>query len=128
MIKVVFCLHRRPELSYEEFDRYWREVHAPLVREAVPLMGACRYVQVRTQRSPANEALRAPRGGPAPYDGIAEMWWADQAAFENALATKEARRASSYLIRDEANFIDLARSPVWTAVDDDIVPLATQRG
>jgi uncharacterized protein (TIGR02118 family) len=122
MIKVVFCLRRRPEMTLEEFDRYWREVHAPLVREAAPLMGACRYVQVRTQSSPANAALRAPRGGPEPYDGIAEMWWKDADAFAGALGTREARRASAGLIADEANFIDLEQSPVWTAVDDVIIP------
>ena len=31
MIKLVFCLRRQPHLSREEFQRYWRECHAPLV-------------------------------------------------------------------------------------------------
>ena len=31
MIKLVFCLRRLPHLSREEFQRYWREQHAPLV-------------------------------------------------------------------------------------------------
>ena len=35
MIKVVFCLRRQPHLSRQEFQHYWRTVHAPLVAEAL---------------------------------------------------------------------------------------------
>jgi uncharacterized protein (TIGR02118 family) len=124
MIKVVFCLRRKQGLTPEAFHRYWRQTHAPLVEAAAPLMGACRYVQVRTVDSPANEVLRKPRGGPNPFDGIAEMWWEDETAFNNSLATPEARRASAGLIADEANFIDLASSPAWIAIEDDVIPYA----
>jgi acyl-CoA dehydrogenase len=31
MVKLIFCLHRRPELSREQFQAYWRDRHAPLV-------------------------------------------------------------------------------------------------
>ena len=30
MIKVLAVLHKRSDMSREEFVRYWREVHAPL--------------------------------------------------------------------------------------------------
>ena len=33
MIKLVFCLRRKPTLSREDFQAYWREIHAPLVAE-----------------------------------------------------------------------------------------------
>ena len=33
MIRLVYCLTRRPHLSREAFLRRWREVHGPLVRE-----------------------------------------------------------------------------------------------
>ena len=32
MIKLVFTLRRSDRLSREEFQRYWREEHAPLVK------------------------------------------------------------------------------------------------
>ncbi len=32
MIKLVYCLRRLPNLSREEFQRYWLETHGPLVR------------------------------------------------------------------------------------------------
>ena len=34
MIKLTFCLRRRPDLSAEEFHRYWRDEHGPSVEFA----------------------------------------------------------------------------------------------
>ena len=33
MIKLVFCLRRKPGMTREEFQRYWREQHASLVAD-----------------------------------------------------------------------------------------------
>jgi len=38
MIKLVFCLRRLPNLSREEFQRYWLDTHGPLVRELAPAL------------------------------------------------------------------------------------------
>jgi uncharacterized protein (TIGR02118 family) len=123
MVKLVFCLRRRPELSAEEFHRYWREEHAPLVRAALPALGAVRYVQVRTVADERlNAALRRPRGGPEPFDGIAEVWWPDRATFDASPATPEAREAALRLIEDERRFIDFSASPIWLAYEDVIIP------
>ena len=121
MIKLVFCLRRRPELSHAEFERYWREQHAPLVRAAAPALGIRRYVQVRRVESPANAAMREPRDAPEPFDGIAEAWWDDEDAFMRSVASADARAAARKLIEDEARFIDLGRSPIWLATEDEIV-------
>jgi uncharacterized protein (TIGR02118 family) len=121
MIKLVFCLRRRPELSREEFDRYWREQHAPLVRSFADALGARRYVQVRTLDTPANEALRRPRGAPEPFDGVAELWWDDEEALVRATGEQEGRRAARELIEDERRFIDLENSPIWLATEDEII-------
>src|SRR5438309_3985732 len=75
MIKLVFCLRRRPELSREEFQRYWREQHAPLVRSHAEVLRIRRYVQVHSLPRESQTALQASRGGPEEYDGVAELWW-----------------------------------------------------
>jgi uncharacterized protein (TIGR02118 family) len=121
MIKLVFCLRRQPHLSREEFQRYWREHHAPLVREAAAALGARRYVQVHTLTSPVNEGLRRGRGGPEEYDGVAELWFDSLDTLAASGATPEGRAAGRRLLEDERRFIDLARSPVWIAEEYEVV-------
>lgn len=113
MVKWTYCLRRRPDLSWEEFSRYWREVHAPLVAERAEVLGIRRYLQVRTvDRPELHQALQQRNGGaPRPFDGIAELWFDDIEAF--AARSDEARRASQELLEDERNFIDLSSSPMW---------------
>ena len=38
MIKHISFIKRHANVSREEFRRYWEEVHAPLVREALPTL------------------------------------------------------------------------------------------
>lgn len=122
MIKLVFCLRRRPELSREEFQAYWRSKHAPLVRERAAAIGALRYVQVHTAYDELNAGLQAGRGGPDPYDGVAELWFEDRAALAASLATDAGREAGAELLADERKFIDLENSPLWLADEHEIVP------
>ena len=42
MVKLIYCIARKPEISVEEFHRYWRETHAPI---AARIPGVRRYVQ-----------------------------------------------------------------------------------
>jgi uncharacterized protein (TIGR02118 family) len=121
MVKLVFCLTRLPELSREDFQRYWRERHAPLVRSHAATLRIQRYVQLHSLSTPVNDALRASRGSPAGYDGIAELWWKDIEDLAAATASEAGRRASLTLLEDERRFIDLARSPLWLAQEVPVV-------
>ena len=121
MVKLVFCLTRLPHLSRAEFQRYWRERHGPLVRESAKALGIRRYVQVHTLDTPVNDALRRGRGGPEPYDRVAELWFDSLDALAAAGATPEGRAAGRRLVEDERTFIDLARSPVLVADEHPIV-------
>ncbi len=119
-MKLVFCLHRLPGLSREEFHKYWKDTHAPLVRRCTEALGIQRYVQLHTREDPLNEALRASRGAPEAYDGIAELWWKSRDAMEEALASAEGQEAGRILLEDERCFIDLSRSPIWLAEEHEI--------
>ncbi|HXH84733.1 MAG TPA: EthD domain-containing protein [Candidatus Tectomicrobia bacterium] len=121
MIKLVFCLHRLPQLTREEFQRYWREQHAPLVRAAAPALRLRRYVQAHTLTHPLAARMQAGRGAPEPYDGVAELWWDGVEDLAAAMATPEGREAGRRLVEDERRFIDLARSPIWIAEEHVVV-------
>ena len=74
MVKLTFVLRRAAHLTRAEFQRYWREQHAPLVEKHRDVLGIRRYVQVHTLDTDANEMLRASRGAPEACDGVAELW------------------------------------------------------
>jgi len=115
MIKLAFALHRLPELSREEFQTYWFETHGPLVARHAKELGIERYVQLHTSSTPLNEALRASRGAPQPFDGIAELWFESESAMAASMQTPEGIAAGRALLEDERRFIDLERSPLWLA-------------
>ncbi len=113
MIKLVFCLRRQAQLTREEFQRYWYENHAALVRKHAAALRIQRYVQTHTLGGPLTEALRASRGAPEEYDGVAEIWWRSEEDLAEATASQAGRAAGQELLEDERKFIDLALSPLW---------------
>jgi len=115
MIKLTFCLVRLPTLSRTEFQSYWFNKHAPLVKSVSAVLGIRRYVQLHTRTDDVNAALQASRGGPEEYDGIAELWWRDHDDLLAATASEAGQQASRELLEDERRFIDLAHSPLWLA-------------
>jgi uncharacterized protein (TIGR02118 family) len=124
MLKLVFCLRRLPELSQPEFQRYWREQHGPLVRRHAAALRIRRYVQLHTLDDPLQDALRASRGGPEAFDGVAELWWDSREDLETVLRDPAGQRAATELLEDERRFIDLARSPLWVAEEHPIIGTA----
>lgn len=115
MIKLTFCLRRKPELSPDEFSQYWREEHGPLVRDRAEVLGIRKYQQVHTvDEHELHDALQRRNGGaPAPFDGIAEVWVDDVETFRGGTGTDESRQAARELLEDEGRFIDLPASPMW---------------
>lgn len=122
MIKLTYCLRKKPGMSWEEFSDYWRNIHAPLVAERAQALGIKRYVQVRTQQNADLHARLQARneGSPEPYDGIAELWYEPA---ERGAGTEEARTAARELLDDERNFIDLPNSPIWYGEEWEVVPM-----
>ena len=113
MLKLTFCLRRKPGLSLPEFQDYWLNRHGPLVRSLQPALGMVRYVQVHRRDDELGLGMARVRGAPEPYDGVAELWWESEDAFRAAGRTAEGREAGRLLLEDEARFIDLANSPLW---------------
>jgi uncharacterized protein (TIGR02118 family) len=70
VVKLVYCICRKPGLSGEAFIRYWAEVHAPI---GARIPGLRRLEHSYTIAAPADR--RAPD-----YDGMAELRFDDLAA------------------------------------------------
>jgi uncharacterized protein (TIGR02118 family) len=122
VIKLVFCLRRRPGMTLAEFQDYWLNSHAPLVRSHAETLRIRRYVQTHTLDDPAmQQAMARARGAPQHYDGVAELWWDSRKDLAAGVATPEGRAASLELLEDERKFIDHANSPLWVAEEHEIV-------
>jgi uncharacterized protein (TIGR02118 family) len=80
-VKLV-VLYTRPA-DPDAFEEHYRNVHSPLV-EAVP--GLQRW---------ESGLLATADGGELPYYRITELWFADRAALEQALASAEGRATAA---------------------------------
>ena len=122
MIKLVFTLRRREEMTREEFQTYWREQHAPLVRRHADALRIRRYVQVHARDTNLDEALAGPRGSePRFYDGVAELWWDSLEELVAAFSSDAGQTAGQALLEDEQRFIDLPRSPLWLGEENVVI-------
>ena len=113
MIKLVYVITRRADLSASAFHDYWLNRHGPLVARQAKALRLRKYVQSHLVDHAANEGMRAVRGMLAPVDGITEVWWDSFADLEAAYATDEGAAAGRTLSQDEAKFIDFSKSQVF---------------
>ena len=92
MIKVVYCITKKPGMTDEEFFDYWTSVHG---RMGARIPGLRRLVQ--------SQAVHVPGDAREPdFDGVAELWFDDFEALRNARQSPEWLASTA----DEANFID----------------------
>jgi len=124
MIKLVYCLRRKPDLTLEEFQDHWLERHSDFGR-ALP--GLRRYVQYhRLANDPINTALAQAGASEVtvePYDGMVAAWFDDAEGFSKAMATDVAAAA----LEDEKLFIDHDRSDA-VLVDEHVIVEPVGRG
>ena len=106
MIKLVYCISKKPGLSDAEFFRYWETVHGPIGARSP---GLRRLVQ--SHRLPVPGDSRPPD-----FDGMAELWFDDMAALLAARASPEWATSTA----DEAHFIDHARTAYFVSEEHPI--------
>ena len=106
MIKVIEIVNRRPGMSVDDFQKHWLDNHGPIVAR---LPGLQRYVQSHVR-------LGGYKRGDVPYDGIAELWFADKAALGAIASMPEFAAAKE----DEPNFID-GSTLIELVVDEHVI-------
>ncbi|HEY8120105.1 MAG TPA: EthD family reductase [Myxococcota bacterium] len=105
--KMIAFLRKRADLTPEQFQTHWREMHGPI---AATVPGNRRYVQCHA-RLGIYQAGRAP-----PFDGIPMSWFDDEAALRTAGRSPELARTRA----DEANFLAPGRLPLVVAREVEI--------
>jgi uncharacterized protein (TIGR02118 family) len=106
MVKLVYCITKKPGLTDAQFFHYWKNVHGPI---GARIPGVRRLVQSHT-------VGRAREIRPPDYDGMAELWFDDLDALLAARETLEYRISSD----DERHFIDSTRVAFFVTEEHEI--------
>lgn len=80
MVKLVLLFRKRDDMSMEAFLRHWREVHVPLVMKIPNIK---KYVISPVIGTPVGHS------GQRDFDGMAEVWFDDEASARASLDTQE---------------------------------------
>ncbi|MGD0957105.1 MAG: EthD domain-containing protein [Candidatus Acidiferrales bacterium] len=107
MIKLVYCITKKAGLTDEEFFHYWQNVHGPIGARIPHLRGL-----VQSHRIAVPGDKRRPD-----YDGMAELWFDDEAALSAARQSPEWKPSSE----DESNFIDHTKVAYFAAREHTII-------
>ena len=101
MFKAVILLKRRDDTSPEEFAQWWLGDHAPLAKGLPGVRGA-------TFNLVAGD-------GSGAFDGVSELWFDDQAAFEAAYKGMEERLDYRRIVEAKLTAMGAAPAPAVAA-------------
>ena len=107
MIKLVYCITKKPGMSDEEFFHYWEKVHGPI---GARIPGVRKLVQSHRIVVPGDSKQHD-------YDGLTELWFDDVQSLLTARASPEWRASTE----DEAHFIDESKTAYFVSVEREIV-------
>ena len=106
MIKMIALLKRKPEMSFDEFIRYYEDHHRKL-GEKYLAESADKYV--RRYLRPVPELPGGSEAEPE-YDVLTEMWFRDRSAFDRAIDAVTDPVAAAEIAADEQQLFDRSRS------------------
>ena len=104
MVKLICFVRRKPGMDAEDFHRYWREQHGPLVASTKSGAHALRYEQNHRVREHWDQAG---------YDGVTEQWFHSVDDFYASLQEDDYHLIEA----DIAKFIDVD-SLEWMITDE----------
>ena len=99
--KTIALLRRRADLDRQAFVDYYETRHAPLIRSLVPGI-----IEYRRNFLIRDGAFVSEAAAPLDFDVVTELWWADRAAYDAAMAVALRDDIAARIAADEANFLD----------------------
>jgi uncharacterized protein (TIGR02118 family) len=82
MIKAIFLIKKKPDMTYEQFNKRWLEGHAPINLQHKNLV---KYV--------INTVIEEYNDKTPEYDGIAEMYWESFELMQEDFNSEVAKKA-----------------------------------
>ncbi len=129
MVKLVFCIRKRPDMTDAEFHEYWRERHGSRIRGIAERLLATRYIQSHRIETALDGPLAESRGiHSEPFDGVTEIWWETMDDLLASVGTPEGQALARDYIADEANFVDFSRSSIFLAEEHTVFDFSDRKG
>jgi hypothetical protein len=119
MIKLVFCVRRKPELSVQEFRNRWKD-HQTFTRNIAKAMHAVRVTHSTTLAIEENEDFRLTRGTAEPFDALMEVWWKDSGPVSEGFKNKQIQEMILRMRADQNKMVDLPRSMIFFTSEDNV--------
>lgn len=114
ILKLVFLLKRRPNMTMEQFRTYYESNHRLLGEMAMP--GAQRYMRryVQPEHNPiTGEAIELP------FDAVMEIWWDSRADWDDLQSRMTTSSLGVEIYEDEENLFASHANPVFTVLESD---------
>ena len=105
-MKVLCFMRKRPDLSRDDFIRYYEEKHAPLIASLLPFYDDYRRNYVAEVPGYQVDHLKGKEGDGVSFDVVTEWSFASKAMYKKLLAAMADPEVGKIIARDEENFID----------------------
>ncbi len=105
MVKTIAFLKRKAGLSRELFIDYYETRHVPLILSIAPQI--CEY---RRNFLIEAGAIVAPGAAAPDFDVVTEIWYADRAAYADAMNSFTNAANAERIARDEENIFDRSQT------------------
>jgi hypothetical protein len=120
VIKFIQCVRRKPEISIQDFRRYWKR-YQDKATELARAVNATGLNFCTTLAVDQNTEVMLMRGTAEPYDGVAEMRISNAPRLMEKLADGPARDIWEEVKSLQTAFMDLDRSSFFFAAEDVVI-------
>jgi EthD domain len=111
--KILLFMKRRPGMSFEAFQDYYENHHAPLC-EKYTSSGISRYVRRFLTPHPNPEARTNEE---LPFDVITELWFEDETLFRGTVKYLATSIMPDEVVEDEKRLFDRSKTRMATVIE-----------
>ena len=114
MIRFINCVKRRPDITVEQFRKYWNSNEfEELIKQVAAVSGVKRYRKSATLIVEANALVQERRGSGAPFDGVLEYWWDNASHLTDLFGEPNVSALTDKMLAYQKQFIDMPHTSAF---------------